>query len=944
MTVQGLVVVLVGGLQCTSAVRTQGDLWSEVLHSDLESESPSHYGIERTWNYGGYLRVNFTAESNGAPSSFTIRGDDAEHEVKWTFEGRKVTRSSNPARPEEAWGLLDQELAGETYIDFEKTHEKWEVSINGKRTPWFDYEEFTHWTVRKVSWSNVNLPKLSLFYRECNTDCDTAECKSCEHEGVPSATSACRAISATGSRQCETQPSAQAQCCRGAAPSPRFASLRPGNWVYMTSDDDLIQRGCPAFENDAAKCMNLKARTMRVLKTDPSTRKVELWCPDLPTEQNPVFVPVYLLEPKASKYETIVIKNQDGAAEGIQVNNENQYIWDVRSKAQNLNVPKHWYIHRINNQPFTPDRWSSRQGMRNQFTITVVDTESNIFDSCEDQSKWTDSDGDGCAEYAAKGWCNKRGEVTPQFKGNNNRCYLFFSCSFTMQDKRPKDFGGNIALDACCACGGGYFRGEAPTPSLTEPVTEAPSPALSTEAPPLVVPSPKAPKEVFLVGADAGYPTHMGHFELRVDKADETTGKAVYVNVHHHVLYWSVDSQKWTVADEKKITFLEAGEASVGDTPYEAIPEDGSLADWTIRGQDAKVDLSVAKSYSCGEKSDCNCPELDHECKATAQDLYCYPGQIMQPTCGTLAACCEQKPTCADSGSKWEDSCFINVGPKLGVNYCPLSGCTQEYCCGRTCKAECGFRGLDVNPSNAATVCPDEGCDRDFCCLQADTPAPTANPGNKQDIITCEECVTDDETQREVLQAQVTVTGLSYEKMVENYVVRSAVYDAVRKATMESVPDAGLTESQLVIHVSPGSVVLRIILMPSSDSLHTIKASILDANKTGSWKVNLEESLKACPNIGAIADSSEDEIDVVMLWEPQVKTAIHERRLQQDIDARGSSGSIWGSHASATFGVWGEFVAQHWYFFAAGLVVVGGVSFMAMRWLGNDDEDADVIG
>lgn len=889
--------------------------------------------------------MNFTAEPNGAPSSFTIHGEDAEHEVKWTFNGRTVTRSSNPARPEEEWGLLDQPLAGETFVDFERTHEKWEVSINGKRTPWFDYEEFTHWTVRKVSWSNVNLPKLSLFYRECNTACVSAECTSCEHEGVPSATSACRAISATGGRQCETQPTAQAQCCRGEAAHPRFASLKPGNWVYMTSNDDLIKSGCPAFENDANKCMNLKSRTMRILKTDSSTRKVELWVPDLPTEQNPVFVPVFLLQPKASKYETIVIKNQEGAAEGIQVNNVNQYIWDVRSKAQALGVPKHWYVHRVNNQPFTPARWSANQQARNQFTITVVDTESNIFDSCQDQSGWKDSDGDGCAEYKEGGWCNKRGEVTPQFKGNRNRCWLFFSCKFTMEDKRPKDFGGNIALDACCACGGGNFKGDAPTPALTEPVTEAPTAAPPTEEPPLVVPSPKAPKEVFLVGADSDYPEHMGHFELRVDKADETMGKAVYVNVHHHVLFWSIATQKWTIKPESG-PIMEAGETSVGDTPYEAVPQDGSLADWKIGG--SKVDLSASKSYSCGEKSDCNCPELDYECKATAQDLYCYPGQIMQPKCGTLDACCEKKPTCAESGDKWVKSCFVYKGPKTGINYCPLSGCEEEHCCGKTCLAECSMRGIEVNKANSATVCPDEGCDQDFCCLQSVAPAPT-NPGeNKQDLITCEECVADDETQRQVLQAQVTVAGLSYQKMVENYDVRSAVYDSVRKATLESVPDAGLTQKEIVIHVSPGgnSVQMKILMLPAVDSLHTLKESIMDANKTGTWKVNFEENLKLVPNIMAIAEDqvSKDEIDAVMPYEPQVKTAIHNRRLQQDIDARGGRGSIWGSHAMATFGVWGDFIVQHWYFFAAGLVVVGGVSFMAMRWLGNDDEDADVIG
>jgi len=944
MTVQGLVFALVGGLQCTSAVRSQVDLWTEVFNGDLESESPTQYSIDKgAWTYGGYLRVNFTADPESPPPSFTLRGEQPEHEVKWTFSGETVTRSSNPARPVETWGLLVQPLAGETYVDFERTHEKWEVSINGKRTPWFDFEEFTHWSVRSVSWNNVNLPKFSLFYRECSTACATAECATCLHEGVASATSACRAISPDKNRQCETQPGAQAQCCRGTAPPPRFASLRPGNWVYMTSDEDLIERGCPAFENDAAKCMKLKALTMRVLKTDPNNRKVELWAPALPTEQNPVYVPVFLLAPKAPEYSTIVIKNQDGVAEGIKVNNENQYIYDVQPSAESVfGVPAHWYMHRINNQPFTPERWSNRKAERAQFTITVVDTETNIFDSCGDQQGWKDSDGDGCDKYAEDGWCNMRGEITPKFKGNTNRCYLFFKCKFTVEDKRPKDHGGKTALDACCACGGGYFTGDAPSPALLNPVTEAPTQSPVTEAPPTVVPSLLAPREVFLVGADSKWPEHMGHYELQVDKADETTGKAVYENVHHSKLYFSQDSQKWTLADQKQTAVLEAGETSVGETPYEAIPE-GSLADWTLKGEDpnAKVDLSAVKSYSCGAKSDCHCPELDHECKATASDLYCYPGQVMQPKCGTLASCCEKKPTC---GEEWSQECFINEGPKLGINYCPLSGCTKEQCCGRTCRAECRSRGLMEKADNSRFVCPEEGCDRDFCCEQADS-APGPSPDTTQDLITCEECVTEGETQRQVLQTQVTVAGLDYEKMVENYVVRTSVYTAVRRATLESLPEAGLTESDVVVHVSPGSVVLRLILLAPAENLIKVKDNVMEANKTGTLKVKFQDAIAAVPNIDTIT-AVDDDITAVMLWEPQVKTAIHERRLQQEIDGRSSSNSLWGGHAAATFGVWGEFVVQHWYFFAGGVAVACGVSFMAVRWLNtdNDDEDADVVG
>lgn len=266
---------LIGSFWCASAVRSQVGVFSEVFDDELDTE-PSQYSIDTDWKFGGFLRVNFSEAT--FPATITIKGEDASQssrEISWRFDDKTVTRATKPEGGAETWGLQLDKFEGEMYVDFERAHERWEVSINGKRTPWFDYEDYTEWTVKQAHWSNLSDVRLSLFYRECGNTCDQTECKSCEVDGVPSSTSSCRSISPTAAKVCvaSTQP---AQCCRGHAPAPRFKSLRAGSWVTMTTDDDLIKRGCEAFENDPQKCASYRHGTLAWGMPHPLRRKPTL--------------------------------------------------------------------------------------------------------------------------------------------------------------------------------------------------------------------------------------------------------------------------------------------------------------------------------------------------------------------------------------------------------------------------------------------------------------------------------------------------------------------------------------------------------------------------------------------------------------------------------------------------------------------------------------------
>jgi len=726
----------------------------------------------------------------------------------------------------------------------------------------------------------------------------------------------------------------------------------------MTSDDDLIARGCPAFENDVQKCATYKGRAMRVVKTYPESRKVELWVPTLPVEKNPVFVPVFLLEVKTPKFQTLVIPAGVGDAD-IRVNTVNHYIYNVQPRASAVGVPTNQYIVKVNAQKFTPNRWQqvSRSGI--QFTMTVSDQEVGPRGKCEDRAGWKDADGDNCNKYRDDGWCNANGEQTSNFKGQ--RCWLLFSCSTTMHDKSGRE---GSADEACCACGGGFWTGgndymtEAPTPP---PETEAPTPAPVSSS---VVPPGNPPKQVFVMGGDDAFPEHMGLFKLNVWKADDGMGDAIYENVRKSVMYFDKAKRKWMIADNDRLAVLEAPTTTAGTNPeFEALPRDSAGIAWSSNG--TTVQLVSRHSDPCGLTSDCHCPDPEYECKADVADLYCYPGQIMQPICGTRESCCSKKQVCdapkwADLSSPNEQNCGFLMSPKdgndyQGPQYCPASGCTRNDCCFKNCLSECGS---NVNATNQLAVCPPAGCDRQKCCknAQAAPGSPTPAPVTK-DYIPCEECMGSDpaEKEKQVVLTEVTINGLKYEKLNNNYAVRTDIYTAIRKATLDSVQQVKpglLTDGDIVIHVGPDDAgttsksVVQIICVPQGAKIQaTIQAMNTAADpEVGKLTQNIEENIRDVPKRLEVSekvvlvDRGDQKISA------EERTAVHERRVAQDATQRGGF-SMWTSYGSAAFREWGIWAKSNWYFLAAGLVVVGSAGFATTWWLNSDnDEDHDVVG
>lgn len=948
MPLQGLsLLILFSGPASVAGVRSQFVSWS--VDFDDELEFPSHYSIDRDWRYGGYLRLNTSNFKTGAEVELKGQGSSF---VKWAFNTNvgTVVRTGSARTDSEWWGLLPpNELDGEVYLDFERVHDGWEVSINGKRMPWFDYED-EPMEITSVHWRNIERPRLSLFYRHCDTPCDEAECTECTVDGITSAASRCRSISPSGSKLCGIPTTDEVQCCRGSPPALKFSSYHAGDWVVVSEDDDIIRRGCVAFDNDPEKCAIYKGLNVRVLSKDSVTRKMELWAPKLNHSMNPIYIPVFILNPKAATYTNYIIPHDGGL--DISVNPNNKYIYAVKGRARDAGVPTQQYMNRINNKPFTPDRWKEVSTSNRQFTITVVDVEKG-FGSCADHVGWKDTDKDTCEDYRKGDWCTLQGQATTKYKGYNSRCWLVFRCPYNITSMRDP-VSALTAPDACCACGGGYFNGAviAPTPPPTPVPTPAPTPAPPTPETTSKAQPGNPATTVFFVGADDKYPLHMGKFTLDVwQESPPDTGLATYENMFHHLLYFNTSTSRWIITD-KADNMLVAEEESQGQNPADDLA-DQSI--WT-RGNETFT-LYLRSSMRCGN-SDCWCPQPEHECKADVRDLSCYEGQIMQPVCGTLAKCCSQREIC--DVNRWaqatNEGCGgIQLGAIAHTTYCD-GECDKSECCAQTCWAfaaeECPGRFKNQNTSMA---CPPPGCDKVQCCKDepiTTTAEPTTTSKSPQTIIPCDECVGEKETEREVLVVEIRAEGLSYPKLVENYVVRTAAYASMRTAISNTLkpqpPLDPIQEEQCVLRISPGEasyIVLEVILLADVETLPEVKDVVNAAFTDKSLPTALKESLQSVTNIRSVTKSTVENIKIVEEYhEVKVMTAIHSNRLGQDIGTRRGF-DIWLAHARGTFWETVEWTGENILWVGIAVVAVGVVSAVFTYWLNMDDEDRDdVVG
>merc|ERR1740129_1214907 len=108
----------------------------------------------------------------------------------------------------------------------------------------------------------------------------------------------------------------------------------------------------------------------------------------------------------------------------------------------------------------------------------------------------------------------------------------------------------------------------------------------------------------------------------------------------------------------------------------------------------------------------------------------------------------------------------------------------------------------------------------------------------------------------------------------------------------EDIPELSLT--QVVLHMYPreaGDIVetdLEILLVPDVDRLTDVMDQVLNQNASGLLEQALISRINGVEDIEFIREAGERDITVFNLHNLRVVTAVHERRLANDIGARGA--------------------------------------------------------
>lgn len=368
-------------------------------------------------------------------------------------------------------------------LEITLTDSKWQVWVDGHRTPWFDFT-FNQVATGK-GWNLVDLITTSdsVQPKTCKIECHAKECLTqCRDDAGNAA--ACR------SKNSETQSTCSAGsdldlCCDGTkSPVLTVSSIAKGDAVSIvneiTTDSDYLTRACTSA-NVLGTCGDIKSlqgngqvSKMRVISKEIGTDnkltgRVMIWAPKFNTIL--LFSPWMLVDERVVTNEIIV---DGGGDPGMQIEESTS---KVVNRGSRFSIPINTYLTRINKAPFTLSRLTQMIATQTQYNISYSDAPQLGMDhNCITDWQWKDSENRGCSQYHSEKWCSLIGHITDAFvfgpcSNNGGRCAF---------DTFANAAGQNAA-DRCCGCGGGNFEGwvsDAPTPAQ---VASTPAPNAGEE-------------------------------------------------------------------------------------------------------------------------------------------------------------------------------------------------------------------------------------------------------------------------------------------------------------------------------------------------------------------------------------------------------------------------------------------------------------------------------
>jgi len=378
------------------------------------------------------------------------------------------------------WGKYTFDVESTVTFDFLKTRYMWKVSVNGDRTPWFDFPVLTSNLITHLRiFRGFTNPDVTLSKPSCSMACVPSECKEgCMGDGEALDPSNCFSTfpqAIMGSANCSTTKMTNqdgGNCCDGWTDSVDLDTVASGSWVEVRGDGNFVDRACVSFEHSGSGCRSLAGRPVRVDLVDKELRTLTCSAPPSSVQT----FPYYALTPHTPIVNKVAVTQAE-----MNSLRASGFDYNTRLISQSVGgITKNWYILAMHEQPgiadaepWVPvieDRWDYWCDAANSpgVQMLIADVGTRLIDYVEDctdltvdGNPWADRGGYLCTSHRGRGWCTEAGKETAAYEN-----FPAHSRRKTFIDNQ-KD--GMYAPKACCGCGGGSLGGNVNT--LPPPLT-----------------------------------------------------------------------------------------------------------------------------------------------------------------------------------------------------------------------------------------------------------------------------------------------------------------------------------------------------------------------------------------------------------------------------------------------------------------------------------------
>jgi len=406
------------------------------------------------------VSVKLTAKGITPGDPATIAFLTANYEVAFSMEfdatAKVIKRNSfmNNALGEVSTrgGWPWQADVGALAVDFHRTPNSWEITIDGQRSPWFD---FAHVTQDSVVYAAVHTALLDGEVvdkrAECAIQCNVDECSS----GCTSGT----CYSKSGAGECTNNTDTDVggiSCCDGWQVSKVEMDPLPqvGSYVMVFSDQAQVSAACAAFGGDGTACATAAGNKVAIKAIDPATGVFTVWVPQLfaAGAADTIDIPKDVLAaPSIQQSKTLVTSGairDDMTVKGLRA-----LITDSVGDAATAGYDKWWFVNMIyfsggrgGNPQWVSYNAATYSNTKGTATKMYIVDEDVGHTTCEDDTTWKDAQDNTCSNYTANLWCEDHGVATEAFKNATG--------AETLSSMKGTD--GWWATWTCCQCGGGY--------------------------------------------------------------------------------------------------------------------------------------------------------------------------------------------------------------------------------------------------------------------------------------------------------------------------------------------------------------------------------------------------------------------------------------------------------------------------------------------------------